>query len=153
MRPMHAVYWHAIEWAIANGKTVIDWVTAPVESSLGNFKRQWGAEPIESFRYTYLPGGKAGQPPTAEAAQQQAPAPGEAGAWDRIPVDVLGAGVMVAHRLLWSIRRHVRRPLWDRRRDDRQRGHLGAGAARSRRAAIVRNTDESRRGSRRPGYP
>lgn len=104
VRPMHAVYWHAIEWAIANGKTVIDWGTAPAESSLGNFKRQWGAEPVDSFRYTYLPGGKAGQEDPAEPAQQQAPEPREAGArdaaWDRIPVDVLGAGATVAHRLL-----------------------------------------------------
>jgi hypothetical protein len=104
VRPMHAVYWHAIEWAIGNGKKVIDWGTAPVESSLGNFKRQWGAEPVESFRYTYLPGGKAGQASRAQTRKQEAPAHGEAGAsdtaWDRIPVDVLGAAATIAHRVL-----------------------------------------------------
>jgi Acetyltransferase (GNAT) domain len=100
VRPMHAVYWHAIEWAIANGKTVIDWGTAPAVTSLGNFKRQWGAEPVDSFRYTYMPG--AGPPPKSDPAEQQPPA--EAGprgtAWDRIPVDALGVAATVAHRLL-----------------------------------------------------
>jgi hypothetical protein len=104
VRPMHAVYWHAIEWAIANGKSVIDWGTAPAESSLGNFKRQWGAEPVEGFRYTYLPGGKATQARIADGAQGKASAPSEAGSrdsmWDRIPLDVLGAAATIAHRVL-----------------------------------------------------
>ena len=69
MRPTHAVYGHALEWAIANHKTVVDWGTAPVESSLGN--RQWGAEPVDSFRYTYVPG--AG-PPHAERGRSAAEA-------------------------------------------------------------------------------
>lgn len=102
VRPMHAVYWHAIEWAIANGKTVIDWGTAPADTSLGNFKRQWGAEPVDSFRYTYVPG--ADPPHASEAAEQQTPAhdePGASGAaWDRIPVDALGVAATVGHRLL-----------------------------------------------------
>jgi hypothetical protein len=102
VRPMHAVYWHAIEWAIANGKMVIDWGTAPPDTSLGNFKRQWGAEPVDSFRYTYVPG--VGPPQLSEAAEQQTPAQDEPGArgtaWDRIPVDALGVAATVAHRLL-----------------------------------------------------
>ena len=101
VRPMHAVYWHAIEWAIANGKTVIDWGTAPADTSLANFKRQWGAEPVGSFRYTYVQG--AGPPHVSEAAEQK-PAHDQHGAsgsaWDRIPVDALGIAATVAHRLL-----------------------------------------------------
>jgi hypothetical protein len=102
VRPMHAVYWRAIEWAIANRKTVIDWGTAPVASSLGNFKRQWGAEPVENFRYTYAPGVSAGRAPAGNASES--PASDERGsrdaAWDRIPVDALGVAATVAHRLL-----------------------------------------------------
>jgi hypothetical protein len=104
VRPMHAVYWHAIEWAIANGKTVIDWGTAPVDSSLGNFKRQWGAEPVESFRYTYAPRAGAAPVQSSEATDQQRAAPAEPGArdsaWDRIPVDALGVAATIAHRVL-----------------------------------------------------
>jgi hypothetical protein len=109
LRPMHAVYWRAIEWAIANGKTVLDWGTAPAESSLGKFKQQWGAEPVESFRYTYDPHAPAG--PRAQGATTatavaagSAPSGGEHSkldaAWDRIPVDVLGLAATVAHRVL-----------------------------------------------------
>jgi hypothetical protein len=102
VRPMHAVYWHAIEWAIANGKTVIDWGTAPADTSLGNFKRQWGAEPVDSYRYTYVHG--AGPPRAGEPAEQQPAAPDGSSprdtAWDRIPVDALGVAATVAHRLL-----------------------------------------------------
>jgi Acetyltransferase (GNAT) domain len=104
VRPMHAVYWRAIEWAIANGKTVIDWGTAPVNSSLGNFKRQWGAEPVDSFRYTYLPGARAGSELVSDVPEEQPSAPAESGArdaaWDRIPVGALGVAATVAHRLL-----------------------------------------------------
>jgi Acetyltransferase (GNAT) domain len=104
VRPMHAVYWHAIEWAIANGKTIIDWGTAPVESSLANFKRQWGAEPVDSFRYTYIQGARAGSARLSEAADQQTSASDESGtrdaAWDRIPVDALGIAATIGHRLL-----------------------------------------------------
>jgi lipid II:glycine glycyltransferase (peptidoglycan interpeptide bridge formation enzyme) len=104
VRPMHAVYWHAIEWAIANGKTIIDWGTAPVESSLANFKRQWGAEPVDSFRYTYVALARAGSVPVSEGVEQQASALDESetrgAAWDRIPVDALGIAATIGHRLL-----------------------------------------------------
>ena len=102
VRPMHAVYWQAIEWAIANGKTVIDWGTAPVESSLGKFKAQWGAEPVESFRYTYGPRGAVGSPPPASTRAKRG-SDGDsisATAWDRIPVDALAFAATIAHRLL-----------------------------------------------------
>jgi Acetyltransferase (GNAT) domain len=104
VRPMHAVYWRAIEWATANGKTIIDWGTAPLESSLANFKRQWGAEPVDSFRYTYVPGTRAGSALLSGAPEPQTSVPDESGtrdaAWDRIPVDVLGIAATIGHRLL-----------------------------------------------------
>jgi hypothetical protein len=102
VRPMHAVYWHAIEWAIANGKTVIDWGTAPVESSLGKFKAQWDAEPVEGFRYTYGPRATVGslpQPSTLAKDGGDGESMSEA-AWERVPVDALGVATTIAHRVL-----------------------------------------------------
>lgn len=96
LRPMHAVYWHAIEWAIASGKTAVDWGTAPVDSSLGRFKAQWGAKPVPSFQYIYAPGAHPPEPsseaPTADA--------GDSGRWDRVPSDALGIAATIAHRVL-----------------------------------------------------
>jgi hypothetical protein len=99
VRPTHAVYWHALEWAIASGKTVVDWGTAPVQSSLGKFKRQWGAEPVACYRYTYVPGASADQRPASEDAEQGGDSARDA-KWDRIPVDALAVAATIAHRLL-----------------------------------------------------
>ncbi len=98
VRPTHAVYWHAIEWAIATGKTVVDWGTAPAESSLGKFKAQWGAEPLPSFQYSYAPTAVPQRP-----RNQPAPADTEdsgGGLWDRIPTDALGIAATISHRLM-----------------------------------------------------
>ncbi|MGZ4219965.1 MAG: lipid II:glycine glycyltransferase FemX [Solirubrobacteraceae bacterium] len=99
VRPTHAVYWHALEWAIANHKTVVDWGTAPVDSSLGNFKRQWGAEPVDSFRYTYQPRAQGPSAAPHPRTDESSDSMGQA-VWDRIPVDALGVAATVAHRLL-----------------------------------------------------
>jgi CelD/BcsL family acetyltransferase involved in cellulose biosynthesis len=117
VRPNHAIYWHAVEWAIASGMTVIDWGTAPINSSLAKFKRQWSADPIDVFRYMYPPAAPTDQTSESRsAAVTQRPGPrsappGGAGytipgagltgrVWDRIPPDVLGLAATVAHRLL-----------------------------------------------------
>jgi hypothetical protein len=113
VRPTHALYWHAITWAIANGMTAVDWGTAPAESSLGRFKRQWSAEPIDIFRYVYAPDGAAEQPGDngPERPGNADAAPGETGVatprngpastvWDRIPVNALGLAATIGHRLL-----------------------------------------------------
>jgi Acetyltransferase (GNAT) domain len=98
VRPTHAVYWHAIEWAIASGKTVVDWGTAPVESSLGKFKAQWSAEPVPSFQYVYAPAAAPQEPPNEPPAADTGDPGG--GLWDRVPTDALGIAATIAHRLL-----------------------------------------------------
>jgi CelD/BcsL family acetyltransferase involved in cellulose biosynthesis len=98
LRPMHAVYWHAIEWAIATGKTIVDWGTAPLESSLGNYKRQWGADPVPSFQYMYAPGTDPPAPPSEAPAVDTGDSGG--GLWDRVPTDALGVAATIAHRVL-----------------------------------------------------
>lgn len=99
-RPTHAVYWHALEWAIATGKTEVDWGTAPLESSLGKFKRQWSAEPVTGVQYTYAPRAPvAPQQPSAPAPEADEQSASDS-LWDRIPIDVLGIGTTIAHRLI-----------------------------------------------------
>jgi hypothetical protein len=56
LRPNHAVYWHAIRWAIENGHHFYNMGDAPLESSLGRFKAQWGGEPADRFQYDFTPG-------------------------------------------------------------------------------------------------
>jgi predicted N-acyltransferase len=55
LRPNHAVYWSAIRWAIENGCRHYNMGEASVDSSLGRFKAQWGGEPVERFRYDFIP--------------------------------------------------------------------------------------------------
>jgi Acetyltransferase (GNAT) domain len=55
VRPNHALYWGAIQWSIAAGLRRFDFGTAAADSSLGRFKRQWGAEPFHEYRYDYDP--------------------------------------------------------------------------------------------------
>jgi Acetyltransferase (GNAT) domain len=117
VRPNHAVYWHAIKWAIARGMTAVDWGPAPADGSLGRFKRQWSAEPVDVPRYAYTPG-PAGQrvsdsriDTAAATSTGQTPAPGGSSSaapaagvlstvWDRIPVNALGLAATIGHRLL-----------------------------------------------------
>jgi Acetyltransferase (GNAT) domain len=99
LRPTHAVYWHALEWAIATGKTIVDWGTAPVESSLGKFKRQWSAEPTGGFQYVYTTRGVPAQPaPPSERPETDQTRSDSL--WDRVPTDALGIAATIAHRLL-----------------------------------------------------
>ena len=40
LRPNHAIYWHAIDWAAQCGLQRLDWGRAEPDSSLGKFKAQ-----------------------------------------------------------------------------------------------------------------
>lgn len=51
LRPNHALYSEAIAWAAENGLRWLDFGAAPPDSSLAEFKRQWGG--VESPRYFY----------------------------------------------------------------------------------------------------
>jgi len=69
VRPNHALYWHAIGWAISLGCHRFDMGGALPGTSLAEFKTQWGAEPVAIRRYTFVPGQPA-------APEEVAPPPG-----------------------------------------------------------------------------
>lgn len=117
VRPNHALYWHGIKWAIASGLTAVDWGSAPADSSLGRFKQQWSAEPVDLFHYVYVPGAATERSSEshpramAEPPSEHVAPPGGSGhtmprtglaatAWDRFPVNALGVAATLAHRLL-----------------------------------------------------
>jgi Acetyltransferase (GNAT) domain len=53
LRPNHALYWWMIQRCIQEGYGYLDLGLAVRGSSLAEFKRRWGAEPLARFRYTY----------------------------------------------------------------------------------------------------
>jgi hypothetical protein len=55
-RPNHALYWDAIRWGTEHGHTELDLGHANPGSGLAKFKESWGAEPIQEYRYDYVPG-------------------------------------------------------------------------------------------------
>jgi serine/alanine adding enzyme len=54
-RPNHLLYWHASCWAIEHGLRTLDFGYAGKDSSLGAFKAQWGAEPVDEQLYVHPP--------------------------------------------------------------------------------------------------
>lgn len=56
VRPNHAVYRGAIEWATEQGMALVDLGGAPAKHSLGIFKAQWAAEEVPQYRYDHVPG-------------------------------------------------------------------------------------------------
>lgn len=100
MQPNHALYWHAIEWAIARGLSRFDFGGALAGTSLGEFKRQWGAEPVPIHRYTLRPGSPGGEEP---APPPRAVGEGDsivARAWQRAPLKLTEAAGALAYRYL-----------------------------------------------------
>lgn len=55
--PNHALYWHAMRWAIASGYRCFDFGGAVEGTSLAEFKRRWGAEPMPIWHYEYARNG------------------------------------------------------------------------------------------------
>jgi hypothetical protein len=106
VRPNHAVYWHAIEWGIANGYRTYTMGQAPPGDSLARFKAQWGGEPVDRFRYVYRPGQGAQAPSAAQAlrATSNRLDTGDeqetrlARAWGRAPLPLLRAAGELAYR-------------------------------------------------------
>jgi FemAB-related protein (PEP-CTERM system-associated) len=49
MCPNNLLYWSAMQYAIANGFTVLDFGRSTIDEGTFHFKRQWGAEPSPLF--------------------------------------------------------------------------------------------------------
>jgi hypothetical protein len=102
-RPNHALYWHAMRWAAETGHSELDFGHARPGSSLAQFKEQWGADPVQEFRYDYVPGA---DPEEASVERIASVAEGRestsliARGLERTPLPVLRAAARVAYRRL-----------------------------------------------------
>jgi hypothetical protein len=100
VRPNHALYWEAIQWSIAAGFRRFDFGTAAADSSLGRFKRQWGAEPFYEYRYDYDPTASGAR---AESLRQIGTMSNESllnRAWGHAPLRATQLAATVAYRWL-----------------------------------------------------
>lgn len=100
-RPNHALYWHAIKWAVETGHAELDLGHAKPDSNLAGFKTQWGAEPVQEYRYDYVPGShaEAGEKRLANVAEGRESTSLVARTIERAPVRVLSAAARLAYRL------------------------------------------------------
>jgi CelD/BcsL family acetyltransferase involved in cellulose biosynthesis len=104
VRPNHALYWHVIEWAAANGFRELDFGHAKVDSSLAKFKAQWSAREVPEYRYDYVPGG--GADATEPAARPARALEGRGGngrlqrVWPKLPLVATRAAAALAYRWL-----------------------------------------------------
>ncbi|MEA2389265.1 MAG: hypothetical protein QOG41_2038 [Thermoleophilaceae bacterium] len=102
VRPNHALYWHVIEWAAANGFAELDFGHARTGSSLAKFKAQWSAREVPEYRYDYVPGATSAK----GAARQAAALEGRGGSgpldrvWPRVPLAATRAAAALAYRWL-----------------------------------------------------
>ena len=99
-RPNHALYWHAIRWAAESGHAELDFGHARPGSSLAQFKEQWGAEPVQEYRYDYVPGATEGGQRLASVAEGRESTSPIARAIERTPLPVLRTVARVAYRRL-----------------------------------------------------
>jgi CelD/BcsL family acetyltransferase involved in cellulose biosynthesis len=103
VRPNHALYWHAIEWAAGSGHRRFDFGQGAREGSLARFKMQWGAVEVPEYRYDYIPGAAA-EPPDAAHRAHLLDGAGEPGrlerAWKRAPLPLTRVAARVAYRYL-----------------------------------------------------
>jgi hypothetical protein len=95
LRPHHALYMRAIEWAAENGMRRVDfgW-SAP--GSNAEFKESWGARPLDRFAYRH--------PPSSDDSAVSAPRPADHPAlkriWDRTPLSIVSLAGSFAYRYL-----------------------------------------------------
>lgn len=108
-RPNHALYWDAIRWGTEHGHTELDLGHAKPGSGLAKFKESWGTEPIQEYRFDYVPGAPRTAVDEVETSKSVI-APGRvlegrestnviARAVERMPVRLLSAAGRVAYRL------------------------------------------------------
>jgi hypothetical protein len=103
VRPNHALYWHAIQWAVEAGHTRLDFGHARPDSSLARFKAQWSAEEVPEYRYDYVPGGEREE--SVDLAQKRPlHGRGRQGAiervWPRLPLGITRLAGRIAYRWL-----------------------------------------------------
>lgn len=104
LHPHHALYRHAMGWAVEHGFSHLSLGYAWPESGLGAFKARWGAEPVPRYGYAWRPGGI---PESTRTVEPHLRAAGVANRnrlvswlWDRTPLPLLEIATTVARRYL-----------------------------------------------------
>ena len=99
VRPNHAVYRRAIEWAAEEGMALVDLGGAPAEHSLGKFKAQWAAQEVPEYRYDHVVATGGDGPQGSRADSVRGATEGLGGkrplvvaAWNRMPLAADQAG-------------------------------------------------------------
>jgi CelD/BcsL family acetyltransferase involved in cellulose biosynthesis len=107
LRPNHALYWHAIRWAIDQGLHRFDWGEARPGSTLAQFKAQWSAERVQEHRYHWIRDQRADRATSVREAGDLGRSVGTsrrervvAKAWDRSPLALTRAAGAVVYRFL-----------------------------------------------------
>ena len=102
LRPNHALYWRAINWAIEEGREQFDFGQARPDHSLARFKAQWGTEPVTEFRYDYPPKATRADVLRRSSDARRSDRRGDAirAAWERTPAPLLRAAGTIAYRFL-----------------------------------------------------
>ena len=104
LRPNHALYWHVIEWAAAEGYRHLDFGHARPGSSLARFKEQWSAREVPEYRYDYVPGASDGPGPAGPRAPRPLEGRGREGrlerVWPHLPLPITRLAGGIAYRYL-----------------------------------------------------
>ena len=104
VRPNHALYWHVIEWAAAEGHRELDFGHARVGSSLARFKAQWSAREVPEYRYDYVPGAERAAAAAAPSGGRALEGRGGSGpmerVWPHLPLPATRAAAALAYRFL-----------------------------------------------------
>lgn len=105
VRPNHAVYRRAIEWAAEEGMALVDLGGAPAEHSLGKFKAQWAAEEVPEYRYDHVvpSAGEGAEGSRADSVRGATEGLGGrrplvVAAWNRMPLAATRLAGLVAYR-------------------------------------------------------
>jgi CelD/BcsL family acetyltransferase involved in cellulose biosynthesis len=99
-RPNHALYWHAMKWAIEHKLTTFDFGIAEPGDSLAIFKQQWGAEEVPIYRYVAGGAAKTERLQSTHGAVQ-GERPGLVGrAWHATPLPLTAVAGDVIYRWL-----------------------------------------------------
>lgn len=98
-RPNHALYWHALRWAIAQGYERFDFGGGG--GSLADFKRRWGAEPVPAVKYVQALASDASHADAqTEAGRSRAGRYPTAFLWRRCPAALAPLAGRVVYRYL-----------------------------------------------------
>jgi serine/alanine adding enzyme len=97
LRPNHALYEHTIRWAQERRRNAFDFGGAGEGTSLGEFKRQWGAQPKPVYVYGW---GKESGAEVADVGERVIGGPHVEWLWDRAPLWMTRLGGAAAWRWL-----------------------------------------------------